>query len=93
MNGFIAAEKGSEVVLTLLTQVLANIHARTSNNVWAVTGPGVLNAYVNEHESGISGMIEIGFEDFRKHIKIENELSYKARHWSKLQQHESIYKE
>lgn len=97
-TGFILLKSaGDPLMAAALARVTTNVLERVSDNLWVVTGPGVITALFN---SGPSALIE-GI-DVRQFLEFTHEmvrwhrpLSWQAgtRHWSEQQKTESIFRD
>ena len=90
-NSFIAAKAHSGFIQAVLTQSLSNIQNQISNNVWLVTGPGVINTlFKNSVVKPQMQIIELAA--FKQHCHIFNDLEHKKTiHWSLVQNEQSIF--
>ncbi len=91
INGFIAATAQVGFLQVILAQCLSNIKSQSANNVWLVTGPGVINNLVKNR--AIKPQIQIvEFAEFKQYCHIFNNLDHKKTiHWSLVQKDQSIY--
>ncbi len=91
INGFIAATAHDGFLQAMLAQCLSNIKSQSNNNVWLVTGPGVINNLVKNR--AIKPQIQIiEFAEFKQYCHIFNNLDHKKTiHWSLVQKDQSIY--
>ncbi|MDD2725286.1 MAG: glycosyltransferase [Methylovulum sp.] len=91
INGFIVAKPGQPFLKAILEQCVININKKSSNNVWLVTGPGVINELVKSQPiDNQFTLLELQF--FKLHCRIFNNLEHKKTlHWSLIQQENSIY--
>lgn len=91
INGFIAAKAGHPFLKAVLDQCVININEKISNNVWLVTGPGVINHLVKSQQPDSQPAL-LEFDFFKRHCPIHNSLEHKKTlHWSLMQKEQSIY--
>lgn len=93
-NGFIAAAAFHPVLKEVWNQVVSNVKVKRSNDVWAVTGPGVFNEIVGNAEKYNSLITVANQRDVKKFFLLINDLEHKgSNHWSKVQKKQSIFRE
>lgn len=88
-NGFIVANKNDPFLGGVFQRIIENIRSRRKNDVWAVTGPGVINELLKDN----SELVEIiDQKDLKVFFSLVNDLKHKKEsHWSKIQNKQSIF--
>lgn len=88
-NGFIAAEANDSSLRLIFDKIISNIEAKRSNDVWAVTGPGVYKMLLDDIYEFIRVIPQSDLGDI---FTLENDLEHKKNnHWSLAQQEKSIF--
>lgn len=91
INGFIVAQARHPFLKAVLDQCVININEKSSNNIWLVTGPGVINNLAKSQQLD-NELSLLKFNVFKGHCPIYNRLEHKATsHWSLIQKEQSIY--
>jgi mannosyltransferase OCH1-like enzyme len=92
-NDFLAAIPGSRFFGYLLSTILSNIVDPTSNNVWAVTGPGALTSLIAKIDDLRPYGITIIERDHMFTFSRPNSIANGEQvHWSKQQEQQRIVK-
>lgn len=92
-------EAGSPLLRWVLDEAMQNIERRTSNNVWKVTGPGIMTALYRSGEPAkgqlFDGMHIATVKEIGSSIQFQWHLDYKksAAHWTTAQSEVSIFRE
>jgi mannosyltransferase OCH1-like enzyme len=90
MNGFIAASPKNNLLKMALDECIKNINEKKLKNIWRVTGPGIINAIVNDGST--EPLTELDFDFFKTNCYIHSNLQHKkTAHWSMQQNEQSIY--
>ena len=91
-NYFIASEAQNPNLSLLLRQIVANIRARSSNNVFTLTGPGVFQTVLGE-----KGVPTVNYSQTRFQGSFTNEYFQYVDHpqgkWCHLQDSASVIKQ
>ncbi|WP_323718692.1 glycosyltransferase family 32 protein [Paracoccus aminovorans] len=91
VNCLFAAPPRNPILAKILSAALSNIESRTSNNVWAVTGPGI---WISETTNGQrDGVTVLDHQEIAgEFVVFHQKLSHKgSRHWSEQQKEASIF--
>jgi hypothetical protein len=89
-NGFIATEKSNSFIFKVWEQILLNLKLQPSNDVWAVTGPGVFNEKFQSQDDNEIKIIEQRL--IKPYFNLINDLKHKkSAHWSNEQSQKSIF--
>jgi mannosyltransferase OCH1-like enzyme len=72
-----------------------NIALRISNDVWRVTGPGIMTALFREDPTLFTDVSWIQIADLKRFVKFNWTLSYKQSpsHWTTFQKSNSIFRD
>ena len=80
-NDFLYFRNAHDPLLkVIISQAVENIEKRVSNNVWLVTGPGIMTQlYQDPSRADLFAGISIRpARDVRKHVKFRHDLAYKS---------------
>jgi len=90
-NSFIVAKARHPFLKKLLEACVANIQNKRSNNVWLVTGPGVIKKLLDLNEIAEKPQL-MSFKFFKTHAPPQQNASHKkTAHWSNVQKQQSIF--
>lgn len=94
-NDFLFIRKsGDPLIWEVITKATKNIKERISNNVWEVTGPGIMTEmYKAEGEDYFKDFSFVSFKQMREIIEFKWNLNYKKGdgHWTNVQETKSIF--
>lgn len=87
---------GNLLIKKVLEQAIINIEQRQSNNVWKVTGPGIMTELYREKEQNEELFKDLNIVEYditREFLEFKWNLRYKKGdgHWTNAQQEHSIY--
>ncbi len=91
-NGAIGCNAGHPALEWIWDRIIQNLKARNSNDVWKLTGPLSFNQMVEskEFEDIVNVVEQPATKPF---FDIVNELEHKKKHWSKVQEKQSVFKD
>jgi len=90
-NSFIVAKARHPFLKRVLEDCVNNIQNKVSNNVWLVTGPGVIKTLLDSNETSEKPEL-MSFRFFKTHAPPHQNASHKkTEHWSKIQHQQSIF--
>ncbi len=90
-NGAIGCNAEHPALEWIWNRIIQNLKARSSNDVWKLTGPLSFNQMVESKEfDGIVNVVEQ--PSTKPFFDIVNELEHKKKHWSKVQEKQSVFK-
>ncbi|GFD94475.1 hypothetical protein KUL156_46680 [Alteromonas sp. KUL156] len=91
-NGAIGCNAGHPALEWIWNRIIQNLKARNSNDVWKLTGPLSFNQMVESKEfDGVVNVVEQ--PSTKPFFDIVNELEHKKKHWSKVQEKQSVFKD
>lgn len=95
INGLFYAQAKSKILADLAVQIYQNVKNRTSNNIRNVTGPGAWQAVLSRYDMSEYKVVEreVLFAKYIKHSKYTASTRNTEKHWSKMQQTQSIYRD
>ena len=88
----------SPLIKSVLNRAISNIEKRSSNNVWQVTGPGIMTTMYKDtsdiNQSLFSPYEVKSYKVMRKIVEFKWKLEYKSGegHWTEAQKTKSIFK-
>ena len=91
-NGAIGCNAGHPALEWIWNRIIQNLKTRSSNDVWKLTGPLSFNQMFESKvfESSINVVEQPSTKPF---FDIVNELEHKKKHWSKVQEKQSVFKD
>ena len=90
-NGAIGCNAGHPALKWIWDRIIQNLKARNSNDVWKLTGPLSFNQMVES--KAFDNSINVVEQPLTKpFFDIVNELEHKKKHWSKVQEKQSVFK-
>lgn len=90
-NGAIGCNAGHPALEWIWDRIIQNLKARNSNDVWKLTGPLSFNQMVESKQfEDIVNVVEQPAT--KQYFDIVNELEHKKKHWSKVQEKQSVFK-
>lgn len=90
-NSFIVGKARHPFMKKVLEECVTNIQNQVSNNVWLVTGPGVIKKLLESDDIAEKPEL-IGYRLFKTHAPPHQNASHKkTEHWSKIQKQQSIF--
>ena len=99
-NDFIfIREPKSPLIKKVIDKAISNIEKRTSNNVWEVTGPGIMTTLFKDQSADSKALFEAStiksFKTIRSIVDFKWKLDYKKGkgHWTNVQKSQSIFRE
>jgi hypothetical protein len=91
-NGAIGCNAGHPALEWIWDRIIQNLKTRSSNDVWKLTGPLSFNQMVESKEfEGTVNVVEQ--PETKPYFDIVNELEHKKKHWSKVQEKQSVFKD
>lgn len=95
-NDFIFVRRPEDpLIAKVIETATANIENKISNNVWEVTGPGIMTQLYEsgEHTDLFDNYFVSDFKIMREIVEFKWRLNYKKGdgHWTKMQEKQSIY--
>lgn len=94
-NDFIYIKKaGHPIIQKTLDQAVKNIQKRKSNNVWEVTGPGIMTGFYKKNAELFDPFSIESFKLLREIVEFQWKMNYKEGegHWTNAQEKRSIFK-
>ncbi len=92
MNGAIGCSAGHPALEWIWNRIIQNLKARNSNDVWKLTGPLSFNQMV-ESKAFEDTVNVVEQPETKPYFDIVNELEHKKKHWSKVQEKQSVFKD
>lgn len=91
-NGAIGCRAGHPALEWIWNRIIQNLKARNSNDVWKLTGPLSFNQMVES--KAFEDTVNVVEQPATKpYFDIVNELEHKKKHWSKVQEKQSVFKD
>jgi mannosyltransferase OCH1-like enzyme len=90
-NGFLMASPGGSYIEKLWCEILKNLKLCAHRNVWACTGPGVMEDTTLEIDPSKTVILEQ--VSLREYFDLVNDLPHKKEglHWSEVQKEKGIF--
>jgi mannosyltransferase OCH1-like enzyme len=93
----VVSRPGDPLMIDTLEQAVSNIERRVSNNVWEVTGPGIMTTWFRDPDRAarFEGFALLEVNDVDRFVRFEWGLPYKAgdRHWLRSEGGDSIFRD
>jgi mannosyltransferase OCH1-like enzyme len=95
----IVKEPSDPLIQYALSQAILNIETRSANDVWKVTGPGIMTMLRNSKTSNSDALFKgfdiVPIQEVKKYVSFNWSLEYKKGpdHWTTAQEHRSIFKD
>jgi mannosyltransferase OCH1-like enzyme len=94
-NDLMACTQGFPLMKRMIDQAVENVLSKSSQNLWAVTGPGMTTPLITESIEAGEAIQHLQFHEVRNLIvQFNNDLVYRShgKHWAEAQKKESIYR-